>query len=64
MDWKKRLNKKELMHLMDSGVTDLEGAKKNFALQARMRVKHPRNPDPCFHCGMIERKLKDKGVIK
>lgn len=63
MKWQEKLNKKELRHLRESGVTTLRGAKVNAEHQAKIRAKNetdglpPGIGEPCFDCKHINHKL-------
>lgn len=56
-NWKEKLNKKELIHLMVSGVHDFEGLKRTFEGQAEDRRNFP-SMEPCFECKAIAEKLE------
>lgn len=48
--WRKKLTKKELRHIRQSGATSFEDVRRNVLYQAQMRF-------PCWQCVEIGRKL-------
>ncbi len=50
MRWQKKLTKKELLHLRETGATTLEQVRENVLFQAQNRF-------PCWECVEIGRKL-------
>ncbi len=58
MKWQDKLNKTELKHLRDMGITTFTQAKRNAAHQAVERVKNPDTMfEPCWDCKNINMKL-------
>jgi len=54
-NWKKKLTKKELKHLIDYGCTDFESVKHNCEVQKVMREQS--GIEPCWDCKFIAKKL-------
>lgn len=63
MKWQKKLTKKELRHVVESGGRTLEGFKRNREGQMKMKEEHKirfkdeGNHEPCFMCRGIAIKL-------
>ena len=57
--WQKPLNKTEIKHLREMGVTTLRQAKTNAGSQAKMREENKFAPmgEPCWECRRINQKL-------
>ena len=57
--WQKPLNKTEIKHLRDMGVTTLAQAKRNAEFQAGLRERNRDEPmgEPCWDCRRINQKI-------
>lgn len=51
-DWRHKLDKDDLIHLMEIGVHDFAGLKRNMDAQAADRKRSPRI-EPCWTCKSI-----------
>lgn len=61
--WQNCLTVKEITHIKETTKGTLKSLKRNFKFQNEIRKENPENPDPCFECKHIEKKLKEKGII-
>ena len=57
-NWRRKLTKGQLIHLMEAGVCDWGGLIRTVKFQQRIRDKG--DLDPCFECKLIAKKL---GII-